>query len=98
VLTDALGVIARATDADPLLLSAVRLEMGLGYLWATSLHHDLDRLLALPEALTPYVRWAHAKRGIPADDTDEALAMIAHRRAEYVRDVAEVLAAECDSG
>lgn len=96
VLTDALHLLARQTQADPLLLSAVRLEMGLGYLWATSLHHDLDRLLALPEALAPYVRWAHAQRGIPADDTDEALATIARLRSEFVRDVVEVSGLEGD--
>lgn len=91
VLVDALEQLVPETYGDPRLLSAVKLEMGLGYLWATTLHHDLDALLALPDSLIPYVRWAHALRGIPADDTDAALAVIAHRRAEFVRDVSEIL-------
>lgn len=94
VLRAALDTLGRQTYGDPLLLSAVKLEMGLGYLWATALHDDLDRLLALPDSLGPYVRWAHGKRGISADDTDEALAVIAHRHAEYVRDVLEVNGAD----
>jgi hypothetical protein len=94
VLVDALHGIAAETSADPALISAVRLELGLGYLWPTTLHHDLDRLLGLPETLEPFVRWAHARRGIPADDTDQALAAIAHFRAPYVRDVAEVNASD----
>ncbi|HEU5484049.1 MAG TPA: hypothetical protein VFU98_04010 [Microlunatus sp.] len=94
VLTSALEVLGEETYGDPLLLGAVKLEMGLSYLWATRLHFDLEPLLDLPEVLGPYVRWAHAQRGIPADDTDEALAMIAHRRAEYVRDVTQVLGDE----
>ena len=89
VLVDALHGLARDTFADPQLISAVRLELGLGYLWPTTLHHDLDRLLGLPDLLVPYVRWAHGRRGIPADDTEQALAAIAHVRAAYVRDVAE---------
>ncbi|HEY5787029.1 MAG TPA: hypothetical protein VIT65_19875 [Microlunatus sp.] len=94
VLVDALHGLARDTSADPLLPSAVRLELGLGYLWPTTLHHDLDALLALPEVLGAYVRWAHGRRGIPADDTDQALAAIAHVRAAYVRDVAEANAGD----
>lgn len=94
VLVDALRLLARHSYGDPLLLSAVKLEMGLGFLWATALDHDLDRMLALPDALGPFVRWAHAQRGVPADDTDEALAAIAHRRAEYVRDVAEAFGSD----
>ena len=95
VLVDALLGLARDTSADPLLPSAVRLELGLGYLWPTTLHHELDPLLTLPDLLGPYVRWAHGRRGIPADDTDQALAAIAHFRAAYVRDVAE---ANADDG
>lgn len=87
VLVDALWVLGRETFGDPRLLSAVTLEMGLGHLWATAVHHDPDRLLALPDALAPYVRWVHGQRGISVDDTDEALAVIAHRRAEFSRDV-----------
>ena len=45
VLQDALEGIAEETAADPLLLSGVRLELGLGFLWPTTLHHDLDRLV-----------------------------------------------------
>lgn len=93
-LVDALHGLARETSADPLLLSAVRLELGLGYLWPTTLHHDLDALLALPDVLVSYVRWAHGRRGIPAEDTDQALAAIAHVRAAYVRDVAEANAGD----
>jgi hypothetical protein len=89
VLVDALLGISEETAADPMLLSAVRIELGLGYLWPTTLHHDLDPLLALPDLLGPYVRWAHGRREIPADDTDQALAAIAHFRSAYVRDVAE---------
>ena len=89
VLVDALHGLARDTSADPELISAVRIELGLGFLWPTTLHHDLDTLLGLPDLLGPYVRWAHGSRGIPADDTDQALAAIAHFRAAYVRDVAE---------
>ncbi len=89
VLVDALLGITEETSADPELLSAVRIELGLGYLWPTTLHHDLDPLLALPDLLGPYVRWAHARREVPADDTDQTLAAIAHFRAAYVRDVAE---------
>ena len=96
VLVDALSTLAEETAGDPQLLSAVRLEIGLGYLWSTRLHHDLDQLLGLPELLGPYVRWAHARRGVPADDTDEALAAIAHHRAAYVRDVAEINADDGD--
>jgi hypothetical protein len=91
VLVDALHTVSRATSSDPMLLSAVRLEMGLGYLWSTALHHDLDRLLALPDTLGPYLRWAHGQRGVPADDTDESIAAIAHRRAGFSRDVTAVL-------
>ncbi|MFT4165990.1 MAG: hypothetical protein QM650_12185 [Microlunatus sp.] len=87
VLVDALSVLGRETYGDPRLLSAVTLEMGLGHLWATAVHHEPDRLLALPEALGPFVRWTHSQLGIAADDTDEALAVIAHRRAEFSRDV-----------
>ena len=97
VLVDALHGLARDTFADPQLISAVRLELGLGYLWPTTLHHDLDRLLGLPDLLVPYVRWAHGRRGIPADDTEQALAAIAHVRAAYVRDVAEANADDDDS-
>ena len=97
VLVDALHGLARDTFADPQLISAVRLELGLGYLWPTTLHHDLDRLLGLPDLLLPYVRWAHGRRGIPADDTEQALAAIAHVRAAYVRDVAEANADDDDS-
>jgi hypothetical protein len=97
VLVDALHGLARDTFADPQLISAVRLELGLGYLWPTTLHHDLDRLLGLPDLLVPYVRWAHGRRGIPADDTEQALAAIAHVRAAYVRDVAEANADHDDS-
>ncbi|HEU4545026.1 MAG TPA: hypothetical protein VFR88_01920 [Microlunatus sp.] len=89
VLVEALHGLARDTSADPLLISGVRLELGLGYLWPTTLHHGLDPLLALPDLLGTYVRWAHGRRGIPADDTEQALAAIAHFRAAYVRDVAE---------
>ena len=89
VLVDALHGLARDTSADPLLISGVRIELGLGYLWPTTLHHDLDPLLALPDLLGPYVRWAHGRRGIPADDTDQALAAVAHFRAAYARDVTE---------
>lgn len=91
VLVDALVTLGRVTYGDPRLLSAVKLETGLEWLWPTALHHDLDRLLTLPDTLAPYLRWTHAERGISRDDTDEALAAIAHRRAGYVRDVAEVL-------
>jgi hypothetical protein len=94
VLVDALAVISGETGSDPLLLSAVRLEIGLGALWLTTLHHDHDRLVALPEMLHAYVRWAHARRAIPTDHTDEALAVITHRGAEFVRDVVELLAPE----
>lgn len=94
VLVDALHGLARETSADPMLLGAVRLELGLGYLWPTTLHHDLDALLALPDVLGSYVRWAHGRRGIPAEDTDQALAAIAHVRAAYVRDVAEANAGD----
>ena len=87
VLVDALSVLGRETYGDPRLLSAVTLEIGLGHLWATAVHHESDQLLALPEALAPFVRWTHAQLGISADDTDEALAAIAHRRAEFSRDV-----------
>lgn len=87
VLVDALSVLGAETYGDPRLLSAVTLEMGLGHLWATAVHHEPDRLLALPEALAPFVRWTHHQVGISADDTDEALAVIAHRRAEFSRDV-----------
>ena len=97
LLVDALHGLARDTFADPQLISAVRLELGLGYLWPTTLHHDLDRLLGLPDLLVPYVRWAHGRRGIPADDTEQALAAIAHVRAAYVRDVAEANADDDDS-
>ena len=97
LLVDALHGLARDTFADPQLISAVRLELGLGYLWPTTLHHDLDRLLGLPDLLLPYVRWAHGRRGIPADDTEQALAAIAHVRAAYVRDVAEANADDDDS-
>jgi hypothetical protein len=97
VLVDALHGLARDTFADPQLISAVRLELGLGYLWPTTLHHDLDRLLGLPDLLVPYVRWAHGRGGIPADDTEQALAAIAHVRAAYVRDVAEANADDDDS-
>ncbi|HEY5980113.1 MAG TPA: hypothetical protein VIT41_10805 [Microlunatus sp.] len=96
VLVEALHGLARDTFADPQLISAVRLELGLGYLWPTTLHHDLDRLLGLPDLLVPYVRWAHDRRGIPADDTEQALAAIAHLRAAYVRDVAEANADDTD--
>ena len=89
VLVDALHGLARDTSADPRLISAVRIELGLGFLWPTTLHHDVDTLLGLPDLLGPYVRWAHGRRGIPADDTEQALAAIAHFRAGYVRDVAE---------
>ena len=89
LLVEALHGLARDTSADPQLISAVRIELGLGFLWPTTLHHDLDTLLELPDLLAPYVRWAHGSRGIPADDTDQALAAIAHVRAAYVRDVAE---------
>ena len=95
VLVDALSVLGRQTYGDPRLLSAVTLEMGLGELWATTVHHEPDRLLALPEALAPFVRWTHGQLGISADDTDEALAVLAHRRAEFSRDV--TLAHEVDS-
>ncbi|MDN5763236.1 MAG: hypothetical protein L0H41_13100 [Microlunatus sp.] len=88
VLVDALHVLAQETFADPLLLSAVRLQMGLSYLWATRLHEDADAVLALPDLLVPFVRYAHSRRGIPAADTDQALAAIAHCRAGYVADVA----------
>jgi hypothetical protein len=101
VLVDALHTLAEETSGDPQLLSAVRLEIGLGYLWSTRLHQELEQLLTLPELLGPYLRWAHARRGVPADDTDEALAAIAHYRAAYVRDVVEVNAdpdADPDSG
>lgn len=94
VLVDALDALAEETDGDPRLLSAVRLEIGLGYLWSTRLHHDLDQLTTLPDLLGPFLRWTHAQRGVPADDTDEALAAIAHHRAAYVRDVLEVNADE----
>lgn len=87
VFVDALSVLGRETYGDPRLLSAVTLEMGLGHLWATAVHHEPDRLLALPEALVPFVRWTHARLGISDDDTDEALAAIAHLRAEFSRDV-----------
>ena len=97
VLVDALHGLARDTFADPQLISAVRLELGLGYLWPTTLHHDLDRLLGLPDLLVPYVRWAHGRRGIPADDPEQALAAIAHGRAASVRDVAEANADDDDS-
>jgi hypothetical protein len=96
VLVDALHTVSRATSSDPMLLSAVRLEMGLGYLWSTALHHDLDRLLALPDTLGPYLRWAHGQRGVPPDDTDESIAAIAHRRAEFSRDVTAVLGPDDD--
>lgn len=91
VLRDALAGIAEETGADPLLLSGVRLELGLRFLWSTTLHHDLDRLVALLDTLRAYVRWAHARRGVPADDTESALAVIAHRGAEFVREVTELL-------
>lgn len=91
LLVSALQTLSRETGADPQLPSAVRLEIGLGYLWATALDAETDRLLALPDTLGPYVRWAHAQRGVPAYDTDEALAAIAHLRAEYVRDVLQVV-------
>ncbi len=91
VLRDALVVIAEETGADPLLLSGVRLELGLRLLWLTTLHHDLDRLVGLLDTLRSYVRWAHAQRSIPADDTDVALAVIAHQGAEFIRDVTELL-------
>jgi hypothetical protein len=94
VLVDALHGLARDTSADPQLISAVRIELGLGFLWPTTLHHDIDTLLGLPDLLGPYVRWAHGRRGIPADDTEQALAAIAHFRATYVRDVAEANAAD----
>ena len=94
LLTDALVLLGDGTYGDPLLLGAVKLEMGLTYRWPTALHHDLDRLLGLPDLLIPYVRWAHAQRDIPADDTDAALAAIAHRRAEFVRDVTALLGDE----
>lgn len=87
VLVEALSVLGRETYGDPRLLSAVTLEMGLGHLWATAVHHEPDRLLALPEALAPFIRWTHSELGISSDDTDEALAVIAHRRAEFSRDV-----------
>jgi hypothetical protein len=90
VLVDALVTLDRESYGDPRLLSAVKIEMGLEWVWPTALHHDLDRLLGLPDSLGPYVRWTHAQRGIPAQDTDEALAAIAHRRAGYVRDVVAV--------
>ena len=93
VLVSALHVLGTRTYGDPLLPSATRLEMGLGHMWATALHHEPDRLLALPEALGPYVRWAHARRGIPADDTEVALAAIAPHRAVYTRDVAALFEA-----
>ena len=96
VLVDALHGLARDTSADPQLISAVRIEVGLGFLWPTTLHHDLDTLLGLPDLLGPYVRWAHGSRGIPADDTEQALAAIAHFRAAYVRDVAEANAEDGD--
>ena len=96
VLVDALHGLARDTSADPQLISAVRIELGLGFLWPTTLHHDLDTLLGLPDLLGPYVRWAHGRRGIPADDTEQALAAIAHFRAAYVRDVAEANADDAD--
>ena len=96
VLVDALHGLARDTSADPQLISAVRIELGLGFLWPTTLHHDLDTLLGLPDLLGPYVRWAHGSRGIPADDTEQALAAIAHFRAAYVRDVAEANAEDGD--
>jgi hypothetical protein len=64
VLVDALYGLARDTSADPLLISGVRIELGLGYLWPTTLHHDLDPLLALPDLLAPFVGWAHGRRGI----------------------------------
>jgi hypothetical protein len=97
VLVDALHGLARDTSADPLLISGVRIELGLGYLWPTTLHHDLEPLLALPDLLGPYVGWAHGRRGIPADDTEQALAAIAHSRADYVRDVAEANAVDDDA-
>ena len=97
VLQEALVGIAEETGADPLLLSGVRLELGLGFLWLTTLHHDLDRLVALLDTLRTYVQWAHAQRGVPADDTDAALAVIAHRGAEFIRDVAELLDDDDDS-
>lgn len=87
VLVDALSVLGRETYGDPRLLSAVTLEMGLGHLWATTVHHEPDQLLALPEALAPFVRWTHDQLDIATDHTDEALAVIAHRRAEFSRDV-----------
>lgn len=96
VLVDALAALAEETDGDPELLSAVRVEIGLGYLWSTRLHHDLEQLLTLPDLLGPFLRWSHARRAVPADDTAEALAAIAHHRAAYVRDVAEVNAADDD--
>lgn len=88
LLTDALQ---RVASRDPLLVSAVKLESGLRDDWATGLNHDLDRLLNLPDLLIAYVRWAHPRRGVAPDDTDAALAAIAHRRAEFVRDVTELL-------
>lgn len=91
VLTDALRVLTCETQSDPMLISPVRLELGLNVLWSTTLHHDLDRLTALPHLLRGYVRWAHAQRAIPGDQTDEALAVIAHRGATFVRDVTELL-------
>lgn len=91
VLVDALERLSAETSTDPQLLSAVKLEVGLGYLWATTVHHDLDAVLSLPDALVSYVRWAHAARDIPTDDTDEALAAIAHHRARFVLDVTEIL-------
>ena len=94
VLVDALSVLGHQTYGDPRLLSAVALETGLE-LWVTALHHEPFRLLALPEALAPFVRWTHSQLGISAADTDEALAVIAHRRAEFSRDV--TLAHEVDS-
>lgn len=96
VLVDALSVLGTETYGDPRLLSAVTLEIGLGHLWATAVHHDPDRLLALPEALAPFVRWSHGQLGISTEDTDEALAVIAHRRAEFSRDV--TMAHEADPG
>ena len=88
VLVEALSVLGRETYGDPRLLSAVTLEMGLGHLWATAVDQEPDRLLALPEVLAPFIRWTHHELDISAEDTDEALAVIAHRRAEFSRDVA----------
>lgn len=58
-------------------------------------HHELGPTARPAGGLAPFVRWTHGRSASPPTTPTQALAVLAHRRAEFSRDV--TLAHEVDS-